>query len=76
MLLSVVNIYKMLKLLCAFQNYPLYHITTTWQKVVPKLNSKGHDLIKVTHVFNLEFYLFQLVAPNFTLYIYGEQNIV
>ena len=29
------------------QMFPMYHVTTTWQQVVPKLNGKGRDLLQV-----------------------------
>ena len=35
--------------LTAFQPYPLYFVQTNWQQVVPKLNSKGRDLLVVSH---------------------------
>ncbi len=31
-----------------FQPYPMYHVTTNWQQVVPKLNSRGRDLLLVS----------------------------
>lgn len=29
-----------------YRMFPMYHVTTTWQQVVPKLNSKGRDLLQ------------------------------
>ncbi|KAL5006787.1 hypothetical protein ScPMuIL_015593 [Solemya velum] len=29
-----------------FKAFPLYHVSTTWQQVVPKLSSKGRDLLQ------------------------------
>ena len=35
------------------QPYPMYHVTTNWQQVVPKLNSRGRDLLLVCILNNL-----------------------
>ena len=35
------------KVLFIFQQYPMYHVNTTWQQVVPRLNVKGRDLLQV-----------------------------
>ncbi|KAK6166019.1 cyclin-dependent kinase 5 [Patella vulgata] len=29
-----------------YKPFPLYHVTTTWQQVVPQLNGKGRDLLQ------------------------------
>ncbi|XP_014785734.1 cyclin-dependent-like kinase 5 isoform X2 [Octopus bimaculoides] len=29
-----------------YKSYPIYHVSTTWPQVVPKLNSKGRDLLQ------------------------------
>uniref|UniRef100_A0A2C9KRJ0 Cell division protein kinase 5 n=1 Tax=Biomphalaria glabrata TaxID=6526 RepID=A0A2C9KRJ0_BIOGL len=33
-------------LLPNYRPFPMYHVSTTWQQVVPKLNSKGRDLLQ------------------------------
>lgn len=38
------------------QPFPMYHISTTWMQVVPKLNPKGRDLLQV----NIYFAILQL----------------
>ena len=30
-----------------FQPFPMYHVSTTWMQVVPKLSPKGRDLLQV-----------------------------
>ena len=34
-----------------YKPYPMYHMNTAWQQVVPKLNVKGRDLLQVSGCF-------------------------
>jgi len=40
------------------QQYPMYHVSTTWQQVVPRLNVKGRDLLQVWQSCGLYFDVF------------------
>ena len=43
-----------------FQPFPMYHVSTTWMQVVPKLSPKGRDLLQV-----LNFFIFVMLYSHY-----------
>lgn len=56
------------------QPFPMYHISTTWMQVVPKLNPKGRDLLQV-NIYTMQLCNYNALAFFFGSFVLCKDNL-